>query len=165
MAPEFWLIDEATQDALAALIDAAADSVIDNFNSFGNENSLTAALGQELLRARLDIGGTSARFFYRNFLEQTEEPITGADGGIVVTIRTREQTIKKAVLFQAKRFPQDPERPELAQVGGSPSQAPGGPNDSAHQRLHRIGSDARSHVRNRRPLRGSTQHRRCSLCH
>jgi hypothetical protein len=107
MVPEFWLIDEPTQDAIAGVIDAAADSVIDNFDNFGNENSITAALGHELLQTRLEIGGTSASFVYRNFLEQREEPVTGADGGIVVTIKTRDQTIKKAVLFQAKRFPQD----------------------------------------------------------
>ncbi len=107
MAPEYWLIDEPTQEALARVIDAAADAVINNFDNFGNENSLTAALGQELLRTRLEFGGTSATFLYRNFLELREEPVTGADGGIVVTIKTRDQTIKMAVLFQAKRFPQD----------------------------------------------------------
>lgn len=106
MAAEWWLIDEPTQDAIADRIDAAAESVIRYFDNHANENSLTAALGQELLTARVDLGDTTAEFTYRNFSEQAEEPLTGADGGIVVTIRNREETVRKAVLFQAKRFAQ-----------------------------------------------------------
>ena len=38
--------------------------------------------------------------------EQTEEPLLGADGGILITISTPEERVEKAVLFQAKKFPQ-----------------------------------------------------------
>jgi hypothetical protein len=103
---EWWLIDEKAQNAIASHIDSAAESVVRRFDNHGNENSLTAALGQELMRQPLRFGDTEVEFDYRNFLEQNEEPVTGADGGIVVNIRTREQTIKKGVLFQAKRLPQ-----------------------------------------------------------
>jgi hypothetical protein len=103
---EWWLLDEDTQDAIAKRIDAAAASVLAHFDLHGNENSLTAALGQALLTTHIDVPGTSVRFTYRNFPEQTEEATTGADGGIVVTIRGPSDIVKKAVLFQAKRFAQ-----------------------------------------------------------
>jgi len=114
LASEWWLIDEPTQLALAGVIDAAAERVVEHFDLHWNENSLTAAFGEHLLQTRLDIGNTSARFVYRNFSEVDEEPATGADGGIVVSISSRGQTIKKAVLFQAKRFPQDREVKSLS---------------------------------------------------
>jgi hypothetical protein len=114
MAAEWWLIDEPTQEAIASQIDAAADSVIRHFDLHANENSLTAALGHELLTTQVDFGDTTAGFTYRNFPEQSEERLTGADGGIVVTIRSPEETVKKAILFQAKRFPQDRPVKELS---------------------------------------------------
>jgi hypothetical protein len=107
MDPEWWLIDEATQNAIADRIDAAAAHVVDNFDNHGNENSLTAALGHTLLTTEIRIPDATVRFGYRNFSERDEEPRTGADGGFLVTVRGPEETIKKAVLFQAKRFPQD----------------------------------------------------------
>lgn len=114
MAAEWWLIDEPTQLALAGVIDAAAKRVVEHFDLHWNENSLTAAFGEHLLQTQLSIGNTSARFLYRNFSEADEEPATGADGGIVVSINSRGQTITKAVLFQAKRFPQDREVKSLS---------------------------------------------------
>jgi hypothetical protein len=104
--PEWWLIDEPTQNVIARSIDAAADSVIAHFDRHANENSITAAFGQTLLDTYVDANGTSARFSYRNFPEQSEEKTTGADGSIVVSIRNGEEEVKKAVLFQAKRLPQ-----------------------------------------------------------
>jgi hypothetical protein len=110
--PEWWLIDEPTQDIIARSIDSAADSVIAQFDRHANENSITAALGQKLLDTYVDANGTSARFSYRNFPEQSEEKRTGADGGIVVSVRNGAEEVRKAVLFQAKRLPQ--ERPVRA---------------------------------------------------
>jgi hypothetical protein len=114
LAPEWWLIDEPTQSALASVIDAAAARVIENFDLHGNENSLTAAFGEHLLQTHLQIGNTSVRFLYRNFSEMDEEPATGADGGIAVSINSQGRAIEKAVLFQAKRFPQDREVKSLS---------------------------------------------------
>ena len=104
---EWWLIDEPTQDVIARNIDAAADSVIAQFDRHANENSMTAAFGQKLLDTYVDANGTSARFSYRNFPEQSEEKLTGADGSIVVSVRNADEEVKKVVLFQAKRLPQD----------------------------------------------------------
>ncbi len=114
MASEWWLIDRPTQSAVASVIDAAADAVVRNFDLHGNENSLTAALGQKLLESRVKFGGTSVDFLYRNFAEVDEEPGTGADGGIVVSIASDARTVKKAVLFQAKRFAQEREVKRLS---------------------------------------------------
>ena len=106
MNPEWWLVDERVQNIIAKRVDAAAAAVIAHFDLHGNENSLTAALGQELLRTQVHDVDTEVRFSYRNFLEQSEEPLTGADGAFVVTVRNGQDTVKKAVLFQAKRFAQ-----------------------------------------------------------
>src|SRR5689334_7661823 len=105
--PEWWLIDEPTQDVIARNIDAAAHSVIAQFDRHANENSITAAFGQKLLDTYVEANGTSARFSYRNFPEQSEEKLTGADGSIVVSVRNADEEVKKVVLFQAKRLPQD----------------------------------------------------------
>ena len=107
MRSELWLIDPATQREIAKAIDDAADAVVANFDRHWNENSLTAAFGQNLLQREVVIAGTVARFDYRNFSEIDEEPVTGADGGILVTVTNRTDTVKKAVLFQAKKFSQD----------------------------------------------------------
>lgn len=106
MRSERWLIDQRTQTELARAIDQAAASVVTHFDHHWNENSLTAAFGENLLNTSVAINGTLARFDYRNFSEMDEEPHTGADGGILVTITNRTETVKKAVLFQAKKFPQ-----------------------------------------------------------
>lgn len=104
---EWWLLDERTQDSIADYIDSASGRVIDNFDAHGNENSLTAALGQELRGRTIVSGDTKVTFDYRNFLEQHEEPLTGADGGFLVTIENSTEVVKKGVFFQAKRFPQN----------------------------------------------------------
>lgn len=104
---EWWLLNEPTQDQIADFIDSASDRVIDNFDAHGNENSLTAALGQELRGRTLSLGDTTVKFDYRNFLEQLEEPITGADGGFLVTIANGNEVVEKGVFYQAKRFPHD----------------------------------------------------------
>jgi hypothetical protein len=101
---EWWLLDEPTQDRIADFIDTASDLVINNFEAHGNENSLTAALGQELSRRPLLLGDTTVTFRFRNFLEQQEEPLVGADGGFLVTITNSEGTYEKGVFYQAKRF-------------------------------------------------------------
>ncbi|MBX3268228.1 MAG: hypothetical protein KF831_16130 [Acidobacteria bacterium] len=103
---EWWLIDDSTQDRIASYINVATDRVIANFGAHGNENSLTAALGQELNGKRLSVGDTTVSFGYRNFLEQKEEPLTGADGGFLVTITNNNEVVEKGVFFQAKRFPE-----------------------------------------------------------
>jgi hypothetical protein len=104
---EWWLIDQRTQNAIADYIDSAVASVVHNFDRHANENSLTAAFGQELMHQPLRLPGTEVQFTYRNFLEQDEEPATGADGGIIVNIRTQEESVQKGVLFQAKRLAQN----------------------------------------------------------
>src|SRR5262245_58563987 len=103
---EWWLLDEPTQNEIADFIDEASDRVIDNFDAHGNENSLSAALGQELRGKALVLEDTTVTFDYRNFLEQSEEPVTGADGGLLVTIRNKDGVVEKGVFFQAKRFSQ-----------------------------------------------------------
>ena len=117
---EWWLIDERVQQAIADHIDSASASVLRNFDNHANENSLTAAFGQELMRESLRLPDTEVRFEYRNFLEQDEEPLTGADGGIVISIRTLEENLKKGVLFQAKRLPQDRPVKRLTMRPGEP---------------------------------------------
>jgi hypothetical protein len=106
---EWWLFDAQTQQRIAEHIDAAATRVIDHFEAHHNENSITAALGQELMRERVLLGDTTVAFNYRNFPEQTEEPLVGADGGMLITITNHVERlhVDKGVLFQAKRFPQD----------------------------------------------------------
>jgi hypothetical protein len=105
---KWWLLDAQTQRRIAEHIDTAAFRVIDRFDAHYNENSLTAALGQELMREPIRLGNTTAVFNYRNFPEQTEEHLVGADGGMLVTITNPLERIEaiKGVLFQAKRFPQ-----------------------------------------------------------
>jgi hypothetical protein len=105
--PEQWLLDQATQDALAAYINDAADRVLDHLDAHLNENSLTAALGQELMRSAFQFQGTIARFRCRNFSEQAEEPATGADGGIVLQVTNQTGSTEKGVLFQAKKLTAD----------------------------------------------------------
>jgi hypothetical protein len=102
---EWWLLNEPTQDRIADFIDTATYRVINNFDAHGNENSLTAALGQELRGKELLLGDTTVSFGYRNFLEQHEEPLTGADGGFLVTIANGNEVVEKGAFFQAKRFP------------------------------------------------------------
>lgn len=104
---EWWLVNQAAQEEIASRIDAAAARVVDRFRAHGNENSLTAAFGQEFMNCSGSARGVRIDCSYRNFLEQAEEPATGADGGMVLTITTPEGTVKKGVLFQAKRLPQD----------------------------------------------------------
>lgn len=106
---EWWLLDAQTQDSIAEHIDAAAFRVIDHFDAHHNENSITAALGQELMREPIRLGNTTVTFSYRNFPEQNEEPLVGADGGILVTITNPGERIEvvKGIFFQAKRFAQD----------------------------------------------------------
>jgi hypothetical protein len=106
MASEWWLIDDRVQRIITKRIDAAASAVLAHFDLHGSENALTAALGQELLGTTIDDIDTQVRFTYRKFSDRREEPLTGADGAFVITIRNRERTVKKAVLFQAKRFAQ-----------------------------------------------------------
>jgi hypothetical protein len=70
---EWWLLDAQTQDRIAEYIDTASIRVIDNFDAHHNENSITAALGQELMREPIRLGETTVIFNYRNFPEQNEE--------------------------------------------------------------------------------------------
>ena len=103
---EWWLLDKPTQDGIAEYLDDASNRVLAHFDSHGDENSLTAALCQELIRKPFAYKNTTVVFDYRNFSEQAEEPLLGADGGILITITTPEERVEKAVLFQAKRLPQ-----------------------------------------------------------
>jgi hypothetical protein len=106
---EWWLLDAETQRRIAEHIDDATFRVIYHFDAHHNENSITAALGQELMREQLQLGDTIVAFNYRNFPEQNEEPLVGADGGLLITVTNPAEQIEveKGVLFQAKRFDQD----------------------------------------------------------
>jgi hypothetical protein len=104
---EWWLLDAQTQRGIAANLDSTAMRVIQYYDSHRDENSLTAALCQELIREPIRLRDTTVSFHYRNFAEQNEEPRVGADGGILVTIVTRDERVEKGVLYQAKRLPQD----------------------------------------------------------
>lgn len=105
--PEWWLLNSKTQEQISVFINNAARRVIDRYDSHYTENGLTGALGQELSREGLQLSDTSVVFFYRKFGERREEPATGADGGFLVTIKTQTDEVTKAVLFQAKKLPQD----------------------------------------------------------
>lgn len=102
--PEWWLIDGDAQQGIAKHIDLAAQRVVKHFDRHANENSLTAAFGQELIREPLRLRKGTVHFGYRNFSEQSEEPATGADGAFVIAIETPDETVRKGVLFQAKRL-------------------------------------------------------------
>jgi hypothetical protein len=104
---EWWLLDSQTQQRIAEHIDNAAARVLKHFDAHRDENSLTAALCQELIRESIFLGNTTVTFTYRNFAEQDEEPLVGADGGILVSIANQGEHIVKGVLFQAKRLPQE----------------------------------------------------------
>ncbi len=104
---EWWLLDELTQQRIAAHLDDAADRVVRHFDDHRDENSLTAALCQEIIREPILLNDTTVVFNYRNFSEQSEEPKVGADGGIRITIKNGDEEVEKGVLFQAKRLPQD----------------------------------------------------------
>lgn len=104
---EWWLLDEGTQRRIAAHLDDAAGRVIRHFDDHRDENSLTAALCQEIIREPILLNDTTVIFNYRNFAEQSEEHKVGADGGIRITIRNGDEEVEKGVLFQAKRLPQD----------------------------------------------------------
>lgn len=106
---EWWLLDAQTQHRIAEHIDTAANRVIDHFDAHSNENSITAALGQELMREPIRLGDTTVTFNYRNFPEQNEEPLVGADGGMLIRVTNPAERIEveKGVLFQAKKFSQD----------------------------------------------------------
>lgn len=103
---EWWLLDELTQRRIATHLDDAAALVVQHFDDHRDENSLTAALCQELIRKPLLLSETTVVFNYRNFSEQSEEHKVGADGGIRITIKNRDEEVEKGVLFQAKRLPQ-----------------------------------------------------------
>lgn len=104
---EWWLLGPSIQRAIASHIDAAAARVVQHFDAHANENGLTAAFGQELVRSKFAVGHTSVEFEYRKFPEQSEEHLTGADGGFIISVETPEETVTKGVLFQAKRYSQN----------------------------------------------------------
>jgi len=104
---EWWLLDEPTQRRIAEHLDDAAARVIRHFDDHRDENSLTAALCQEIIREPILLNDTVVTFNYRNFAEQSEEHRVGADGGIRIRIKNGDEEVEKGVLFQAKRLPQD----------------------------------------------------------
>lgn len=104
---EWWLLDELTQERIAEYLDSAAERVIEHFDDHRDENSLTAALCQEIIREPVLFNDTTVIFNYRNFAEQSEENKVGADGGIRITIKNRDEEVEKGILFQAKRLSQD----------------------------------------------------------
>jgi hypothetical protein len=114
---EWWLIDAATQTTIASKINQAVQRVLDLFDEHNDENSLSAGIRQELSKLVVPLGDTTVRFHCRNFPEMTEEPATGADGGILATIETPKRTVEKAVLFQAKRLPGSPVTSRLTMTG------------------------------------------------
>lgn len=101
---DWWLLDEGDQVALAKHINDAAAKVIEKMDNHGNEENITAALG-ERLSGHVDLkNGTSAEFWYRTLNKQTEEPEVGGDGAFVVSVQTPSGTTRKGVLFQSKLF-------------------------------------------------------------
>src|SRR4051812_32831819 len=96
---EWWLLDEDTQQRIAARLDDAAERVMRHFDDHRDENSLTAALCQEIIREPILLNDTTVVFNYRNFAEQSEEHKVGADGGIRITIRNGDEEVEKGVLF------------------------------------------------------------------
>src|SRR5712692_2851839 len=103
---EWWLLDAKTQSGIAGYLDGSAQRVLKQYDAHHDENSLTAAFCQELVRESIRLNDTTVSFEYRNFPEQNEEHLLGADGGIVITIATPDGQVEKTVLFQAKRLPQ-----------------------------------------------------------
>ena len=97
-----FLIDQATQERIARLIDSAARQVIGQLVSHGNEEGLTSALGGALSQKSIREDGLSVDFRYRQHNKITEEPDSGADGGFLVKITIPGLTVEKAALFQAK---------------------------------------------------------------
>jgi len=96
------LIDEDTQNRIANEIDEAAEKVISAIASHGNEEGLTAALGQLLTRRAISEPDLRVEFNYRQHNKRTEEQYSGADGGFLVRVTTPTATVEKASLFQAK---------------------------------------------------------------
>jgi hypothetical protein len=65
--PEWWLVDAQTQRGIAMRIDDAAARILRHFDAHHDENSITAALCQELVREPILLGDTTGVFNYRNF--------------------------------------------------------------------------------------------------
>jgi hypothetical protein len=97
-----FLIDLKTQERIAKLIDSAAEQVLSEVASHGNEEGLTTALGHALMQRSIREPGLSVDFRYRQHNKITEEPVSGADGGFLVRVVTPTTNVEKAALFQAK---------------------------------------------------------------
>lgn len=97
-----FLIDHKAQERIAGLIDAAVQRVLINLPSHGDEEGMTAALGQELTRHRIDAQHLRVDIKYRQHSKYTEESNSGADGSFLVRVVTPDATVQKATLFQAK---------------------------------------------------------------
>jgi len=97
-----FLIDQHTQSQIAKLIDRAVERVLGEITSHGNEEGLTTALGHALMQRRVREPGLQVDFKYRQHNKHTEESHSGADGGFVVRIETKDRSVVKAALFQAK---------------------------------------------------------------
>ena len=97
-----FLIDKKIQQSIAELIDTAAAQVIGQLASHGNEEGLTSALGNALMQHSINSNGLQVDFRYRQHNKITEEPLSGADGGFLVRVKTPDASIEKVALFQAK---------------------------------------------------------------
>ena len=97
-----YLIDEATQQELAARIDDAVMEVLAEVPNHGGEEGLTPVLGHALRQQSFRSPDLTVEFNYRQLSKNTEEPNAGADGGILVRVTTPDGVVQKASLFQAK---------------------------------------------------------------
>ena len=97
-----FLIDKNTQTRIATLVDHAVQQVLRKIVNHGNEEGMTAALGQALMQQRINEANLKVDFNYRQHSKNTEEPHSGADGNFLVRVTTPSDNVVKASLFQAK---------------------------------------------------------------
>jgi hypothetical protein len=102
MRRDRYLIDKATQIEISTAIDAAVAVVLAELPNHGGEEGLTPVLGHALMRQSFRSRGLSVDFNYRQLSKHTEEPIAGADGGLLVRVASPAGRAVKAALFQAK---------------------------------------------------------------
>jgi hypothetical protein len=96
------LIDAETQQAIADQIDLAIEEVLAKLRNHGGEEGITPVLGHALMQRSFSAAGLTVAFNYRQLSKHIEEPYAGADGGFLVRVSTKTETVTKASLFQAK---------------------------------------------------------------
>lgn len=99
------VLTDQVRDELAAAIDGAARQTRRTFDQLPLEDRLTGkffGLLDNLAEVKTP-SGTRVSFNYRTFDGTTEREV-GADGAIVLSVRSEGRTRKKVLLFQAKRL-------------------------------------------------------------